>query len=73
MKGIYCMEKGVSFKFGSFKPRSNELVQQCCTMLDENFKAHFYCDFKRDFLLLMDVNEWISYECSDEGTSVNSI
>ena len=25
-------------------------------------------NFRRDFLLLMDVNEWTSYECSDEGT-----
>ena len=24
------------------------------------------CDFSCDFLLLMYVNEWLSYECSDE-------
>jgi hypothetical protein len=26
-----------------------------------------------DFLLLMDVNEWINYECSDEGTCTPNI
>ena len=25
--------------------------------------------FRCDFLLLMDANEWISFECSDGGTS----
>ena len=26
-----------------------------------------------DFLLLVDVNEWMSYECSDEGTYTQNI
>jgi hypothetical protein len=34
---------------------------------------YFCCDFRCDFLLLMDVNEWMSYECLDEGTSVRHI
>jgi hypothetical protein len=35
--------------------------------------CNFYCDFRCDFLLLMDVNEWISYECSDEGPCTSNI
>jgi hypothetical protein len=31
------------------------------------------CNFCYDFLLLMDVNEWVSYECSDEGTYAKNI
>jgi hypothetical protein len=30
------------------------------------------CDFRCDFLLL-DVNEWMSYECSDEGAYTQNI
>jgi hypothetical protein len=29
------------------------------------YTCNFYCDFRCD---LMDVNEWMNYECSDEGT-----
>ena len=29
--------------------------------------------FRCNFLLLMDVNEWMSYECSDEGTFSRNI
>jgi hypothetical protein len=28
----------------------------------------YTCNFCCDFLLLMDANEWMSFECSDEGT-----
>jgi hypothetical protein len=40
-------------------------------------KVGLHCDFT-SFLLLMDVNEWMSYECLDESifhsfTPVNSI
>jgi hypothetical protein len=27
--------------------------------------CNFCCDFKCDFLLMMDVNEWMSYQCSE--------
>ena len=37
------------------------------------YTCNFGCDFRCDFLLLTDVNEWMSYECSDEGTSVRHI
>jgi hypothetical protein len=30
-----------------------------------------YCNFCCDFLLLTNVNDWMSYECSDEGISLN--
>ena len=33
----------------------------------------YTCNFSCDFLLLMDVNEWIYYECSDEGTYTQNI
>jgi hypothetical protein len=36
-------------------------------------KINCCCDFRCDFLLLMDVNEWMSYECSDEGTCTPNI
>jgi hypothetical protein len=36
-------------------------------------KALYTCNFKCDFLLLIDVNEWTSYECSDEGTCTPNI
>ena len=29
---------------------------------------YVYCDFRCDYLLLMDVNDWMSCECSDEDT-----
>ena len=35
--------------------------------LEANSRLVYTCKFCCDFLLLMDVNEWISYECSDEG------
>jgi hypothetical protein len=35
--------------------------------MDLKARLHF------DFLLLMDVNEWINYECSDEGTCTSNI
>jgi hypothetical protein len=31
------------------------------------------CNFCCDFLLLMHVNEWMSYECLDEGTHTQNI
>jgi hypothetical protein len=31
------------------------------------------CNFCSDFLLLMDVNEWMSYKCSDESTHTQNI
>ena len=31
------------------------------------------CSRRCDFLLLMDVNEWMSYECSDEGTYTQNV
>ena len=36
------------------------------------YTCNFCCDFRCDFLL-MDVNEWMSYECSDEGTYTQNI
>ena len=30
------------------------------------YTRNFCCDFRCEFLLLMDVNEWMSYECSHE-------
>ena len=35
--------------------------------------AIFCCDFRCDFLLLMYVNEWMSWECLDEVTYTQSI
>ena len=33
----------------------------------------YTCNFSCDILLLMDVNEWMYYECSDEGTYTQNI
>jgi hypothetical protein len=38
-------------------------------LVENRLKARLHFDF----LLLMDVNEWISYECSDEGTCTSNI
>jgi hypothetical protein len=35
--------------------------------------SHFRCDFRCDIFLLMHVNEWMRYECSDEGTYTQNI
>ena len=34
---------------------------------------NFCYDFRCDFLLVMDVNEWMRYECSDESTCTQNI
>ena len=54
-------------------------LRQCCNNNIDNLflrpfhTCNFCCDFRCDFLLLMDVNEWMSYECSDEGTCTQNI
>ena len=35
--------------------------------------SHFRCDFRCDIFLLMHVNEWMRYECSDEGAYTQNI
>ena len=47
----------------------------CLTLnaLQPVYTCNFCRDFRCDFLLLMDVNKWISYECSDEGTCTLNI
>ena len=37
------------------------------------YTCNFCGDFRCNFLLLIDVNEWISYECSDKGTCAPNI
>ena len=32
-----------------------------------DYTCNFCVDFRCDFLLLMDVKEWMNYQCSDEG------
>ena len=43
------------------------------SLIRPGYTCNFCYDFKCDFLLLMDVNEWMSYECSDKGRSVKHI
>ena len=38
--------------------------------VNPGFRFVYTCNFCCDFLLLMDVKEWISYECSDEGIHI---
>ena len=47
-------------------------VSRLCSQGENYFflpcrQASFCCDFRCDFLLLVDVNEWRNYECWDEG------
>ena len=37
------------------------------------FPYNFCCGFTCDFLLLVDVNEWMNYECSDKGLYTQNI
>ena len=50
-----------------------DLARQWVSYLRLVYTCNICCDFRCDFLLLMDVNEWISYECSDEGTCTPNI
>jgi hypothetical protein len=45
----------------------------CGKTVKARLHLQFLLRFTCDFLLLMDVNEWISYECSDEGTCTPNI
>jgi hypothetical protein len=39
----------------------------------QGHKVRLHLQFCCGFLLLMYVNEWMSYECSDEGTCIQNI
>ena len=47
---------------------NNVIHENCKSHYNARYTCNFCCDFTCDFLLLMDVNEWLSNECSYEGT-----
>ena len=51
------------------KLSDNAKITKSKFSLHIHFKGPYvYCDFRCDYLLLMDVNDWMCCECSDEDT-----
>ena len=53
------MDEIISYKMCAVKVRNAKLRNYLKVV-----SGNFCCDFRCNFLLLMDVNEWMSYECS---------
>jgi hypothetical protein len=68
--GIYCAVHSIYRNLGLQILNVNLIHFSVLRLVNT---CNFCWDFRCDFLLLMDVNEWMSYECSDEGSCTQNI